>query len=230
MFDDFLMKKKIFLFFTIVSLASGLYAQKDIQVGVLANSIVPGVVLDPSMPELNLLQDINYGLLVKWVRDDYAFSSGIAHFTKTEFGVPNNFERLISPTIDPQFFPKFYRFKTIGIPINLDCYVVNNQRFKSFFGLGIYSGWVYSQRSNTRFLNFQDNVRDLEPHEKIPEWFASFNMGGGVSYKLFRHVDVMLRPNVIIQISNTKMSHILAFSKENLRFHTDFGLFYTFQK
>lgn len=182
------------------------------------------------------IHPFNYGLNTTFNKGKFIFSSGILHLTQG-----TKLEVSLTTSTNPQgtegFFDVFIRIKAIAIPINADYILISKNKTEIFAGLGLYSGYIYSQQQENTSIpeNYQppSNIiyaggppkrfTDLDIFDKY--YFAG-NAGIGVRRFLNDKWSFQFRPNFLFQIRENLPADKYAWTNRLMTFSFDVGLFY----
>ena len=179
---------------------------------------------------------LNYGIRISFKKQKLIFSAGILHLTQgTKLAVLGTSSN--NPQGAEYYFYVFFRIKAIAIPINVDYILISKNKTEVFAGLGLYSGYIYSQQQE----NTSIPKNYLPPSNVIyaggaPTRFTDVNIFD--KYYFAENVDIAIRhffnkywgfqfrPSFLFQIKGNLPSNKYAWTNRLMTFSFDTGLFF----
>lgn len=183
------------------------------------------------------IYSLNFGIRASFKKQKFIFSTGILHLTQgTKFDVLQTTSS--NPQGTGESFDVFLRIKAITIPINVDYIFISKNKLEVFAGLGLYSGYIYSQQQENTSIpkNYQSpsniisagglptRFTDLDIFDKY--YFAG-NAGIGVRHIFNEKWCFQFRPNFLFQIRENLLADKYAGTNRLMTFLFDAGLFFS---
>jgi hypothetical protein len=114
------------------------------------------------------------------------------------------------------------RTKGIILPINCDYTILKTNGMLLYAGLGIYNGYIYSQKQIT--------LSETNDIDIVNKYYCGFNADIGFKVKLSEHFNLDFRPNFIYQLRKELPSSKYLWTDRLMSFSLDIGLYYTFKE
>ena len=219
-------------YFLILSIFISISAKAQTEVGI---ALMPGISTfhtGGANVNFDYRATFSYGFKVNHHINRFTISSGLLHLVQGKKDVWKLTSEDGSSTGN---LDVFYHTKSLVVPLNLDYDIVSKSGSRFFVGLGLYTGYLYSE--------YQDNTPIIERvvfpdgEEQLPEktdqhvfndLYLAINAGIGWQKDFNENFSIQLRPNVLYQLRESLPKENYAWTNRLLSFNLDISLFYRF--
>lgn len=191
-----------------------------------------GILLSPSISQIDResftkyydeIFPFNEGIRVNYQYHKFYFSSGLLHLT---FGEKWSDE--ISTTDQPEgglaYYTQKIKIRGYFLPLNVNYIVVDKKKIQLYAGVGLYTGYIYSQK-------FYPGFREPIPMKIVDTLYVGVNAGLGIKYRLSNRFSILFNPNFLYQLRK-EIPHedMLAYTPRLWLVSFDLGIYYQFGK
>lgn len=217
--------------------ANNLNAQTKMDAGIVFIPSITNIHANHDLEQYKSLFAMNYGLKASLVKEKFAFSTGLLHYTQgAQFQVEQSTVNI--PEGTGEFFDVFIRIKAIMIPLSVDYLIKISEQTQLFAGLGLYTGYIYSQQMENTSIpeNYQPDPF-FTPHYPVQRFidldffddiYLGINAGLGVKYLISQKFNFQIRPNLLYQIRKKQPEEKYAWTNRLISYSIDVSIFYSF--
>ena len=231
-------KHSVIRYFLILSIFISISAKAQTEIGI---ALMPGLSTFSDRSEIvsyDYRTTFSYGLKVNHHINRFTISSGVIHLFQ---GNKLAFEEssVDNPEGTGETFDLHYHTKAFVIPLNLDYDIVSKPGSRFFIGLGLYTGYLYSEYQDNTSLNNQTihvaggqsfQMRNLATtdYDQFNDLYLAINAGIGWQKGFNENFSIQLRPNVLYQLRESLPKENYGWTNRLLSFNLDISLFYRF--
>lgn len=230
--------KKLTLAVLFSSYIFGFSALAQTEVGIIVAPSATNFYTGNTSIENQYTFPVNFGLGLSHAYKRFTFSTGLLHFTQgMKFEVEERNENNL-PT--GETFDIIIRAKAIIVPLNIDYNFVSKTKTKLFAGVGLSTGYIYSQQlENTAFPNdwmtTDPNTTNPDPPQRFTDVqffndvYFGLNARVGIKHRLSDKFSLAIRPNLLLQLREELPEATYGWTNRMMSFSLDFGLYYTLE-
>lgn len=221
---------------TLIFISKIVFTQSRYDYGLAAVPTYSTINTEGHVDGYKYISPLNYGIYIAYKKKKILISSGILKITQG-----TKFETEITTVDQPEggtgTYDLFIRVKGIIIPLNFN-YVLTSNNTEISGGVGIYSGYIFSQQlENTsipkdyqppdNIVYFGDPPKRFVDLDWFDKYYLGINIGFGLQQYFCKKMSFIIRPNFLFQLRKELPRDEYVWTNRLMSFSLDVGLCYS---